>query len=289
MANILLLANLNCDHVLSLNHELHSGGRITYRDQGRRLGGGAANTGTGLLWAGHRVQVAARVGSDETGQWLLEQTRGVGLDTEYVECFTGETGELLILLDVSGERTILRQQRRPDLPHRLPEQGVDYLYVNWQGNELKEYMQKMQSCCRVIAQYPSGTAELRPAHILIASHCDLDLSDDPWQQARSIGGDKLEWLVITYGERGAEAINAEQKIRVDARPVSVVDTTGAGDAFAGGLIHALAQKLEMKQSLAMATEWAAFAVSSSSSTPSHELKAWLRNYPGKSEQPTEPK
>ena len=30
--------------------------------------------------------------------------------------FGGETGELLVLVDATGERTILRRPRRPDLP-----------------------------------------------------------------------------------------------------------------------------------------------------------------------------
>ena len=40
MANILLVANLNCDHVLSLAEPLVAGARMQYVDQGRRLGGG---------------------------------------------------------------------------------------------------------------------------------------------------------------------------------------------------------------------------------------------------------
>ena len=73
MSRILLLANLNCDHVLSLAEPLVAGARLQYVDQGRRLGGGAANTGIGLVWAGHEVIIASRIGLDETGDWLLEQ------------------------------------------------------------------------------------------------------------------------------------------------------------------------------------------------------------------------
>lgn len=85
-------------------------------DQGRRLGGGAANTGIGLVWAGHEVIIASRVGLDDTGDWLLEQAASYGLDCSHVERFGGETGELLVLVDATGERTILRRPRRPDLP-----------------------------------------------------------------------------------------------------------------------------------------------------------------------------
>ena len=38
MARILLLAHLNCDHVLNLEQNLQSGKRLEYVDQGQRLG-----------------------------------------------------------------------------------------------------------------------------------------------------------------------------------------------------------------------------------------------------------
>lgn len=107
----------------SLSEPLVAGARLQYLDQGRRLGGGAANTGIGLVWAGHEVTIASRIGLDETGDWLLEQAAGYGLDCSHVERFGGETGELLILVDSTGERTILRRPRRPDLPGDLPSEG----------------------------------------------------------------------------------------------------------------------------------------------------------------------
>ncbi|MEU9739302.1 carbohydrate kinase [Micromonospora chersina] len=58
-----------------------------------------------------------------------------------------------------------------------------------------------------------------------------------------------EWLergavlvVVTGGERGAWAATRHGEVRVDALPVRVVDTVGAGDAFTAGLLAALAQR-----------------------------------------------
>ena len=234
MSRILLLANLNCDHVLSLSEPLVAGARLQYVDQGRRLGGGAANTGIGLVWAGHEVIIASRIGLDEAGDWLLEQAAGYGLDCSHVERFGGETGELLILVDSTGERTILRRPRRPDLPGDLPVEGVDCLYVNYPGTAIIGYMRQMLGKSFVVAQYPKGGQARRPCHVLVASRSDLGEVSDPWLHARQLAGDQLEWLVLTEGKAGAVAIHGEEQIRVAARPVSVVDTTGAGDAFAGG-------------------------------------------------------
>ncbi|MCR3967198.1 PfkB family carbohydrate kinase [Aeromonas veronii] len=251
MSRILLLANLNCDHVLSLSEPLVAGARLQYVDQGRRLGGGAANTGIGLVWAGHEVTIASRIGLDETG-------------------------ELLILVDSTGERTILRRPRRPDLPGDLPLEGIDCLYVNYPGTAIISYMRQMLGKSFVVAQYPKGGQARRPCHVLVASRSDLGEVSDPWQHARQLAGEQLEWLVLTEGKAGAVAIHGDEQIRVAARPVSVVDTTGAGDAFAGGLIHGLARGMAIKDALQCAVDWGAFAIASESSIPSVALKNWLK-------------
>ncbi len=276
MARILLLANLNCDHVLLLNESLVAGGRLLYRDQGCRLGGGAANTGIGLLWAGHQVSIVARVGNDDTGDWLRQQAAELGLDITHVEQFDGETGELLVLVDSQGERTILRQHRRPALPGGLPMAPVDCLYVNHDGGEAAAYMAQMAEHSLVVSQYPKGGRWARPCQVMIASAADLVRQQDLFGHARELAGDRLQWLVVTHGEQGAEAFSAEQHIRVPARPVSVVDATGAGDAFAGGLIHGLVAGLPMSATLSQAGQWAAYTLSSSSSIPSEQLKSYLR-------------
>ncbi|WMC10920.1 PfkB family carbohydrate kinase [Oceanimonas pelagia] len=273
--NIVLLANLNCDHVLQLEAPLEAGQRLHYRDGGRRLGGGAANTGIGLCWAGHKVLLAARVGRDKTGDWLVQQAASQGLNLDYVERVEGTTGELLVLVDDRGERTILRQARPPVLPARLPAAPVDCLYVNTDGADVVAYMKRMNEHSLVVSQYPRGGRWARPCRVMIASATDLGAVADPWAHAQTLAGNGLEWLVLTHGEGGAEAISAGRHIRVPAPAVTVVDATGAGDAFAGGLIHALVNGAAMDHALAEAGRWAAFTLSSSSSIPSTRLRAHL--------------
>lgn len=58
-----------------------------------------------------------------------------------------------------------------------------------------------------------------------------------------------EWLnlgatlvVVTLGDGGAWAVTRRGEAHVDARPVHVVDTVGAGDAFTAGLLAALSER-----------------------------------------------
>ena len=62
---------------------------------------------------------------------------------------------------------------------------------------------------------------------------------------------------------------------VAAIPATVVDTTGAGDAYAAGLIHSLCTGQSITEAMAEGAVWAAFAVATDSSIPGEALKQYL--------------
>ncbi len=54
--------------------------------------------------------------------------------------------------------------------------------------------------------------------------------------------DKVKIAALTCGAQGSVIVTAEGTIQIDAVPIEkVVDTTGAGDQYAAGFLHALAQ------------------------------------------------
>ena len=125
------------------------------------------------------------------------------------------------------------------------------------GTAIVGYMRQMLAKSFVVAQYPKGGQARRPCHVLVASRSDLGEVSDLWQHARQLAGDQLEWLVLTEGKAGAVAIHGEEQVRVAARPVSVVDTTGAGDAFVGALAAALAAGTSLREAVGAANTYAA--------------------------------
>ena len=86
-------------------------------------------------------------------------------------------------------------------------------------------------------------------------------------------------VVITLGVRGAYFTDGREEIFVPALKVKAVETTGAGDAFNGGLATAIAEGLPMETALRFATCTAAISVTrlgSSQSMPSRqEIEALL--------------
>ena len=85
-------------------------------------------------------------------------------------------------------------------------------------------------------------------------------------------------VIITLGVRGAFFTDGQNEILVPSLKVKAVETTGAGDAFNGGLATAIAEGMPMETALKFATCTAALSVTrlgSSQSMPRREETAAL--------------
>ncbi len=88
-----------------------------------------------------------------------------------------------------------------------------------------------------------------------------DSSDEEIEAAaRSLASRPDQKIVVTLGPRGALAVVGEETLRVAGRPVTPVDTTGAGDCFVGTLAAALARGQTFAEALATANAAASLSV-----------------------------
>lgn len=278
MANILLVANLNCDRVMQLPATLHTGGRFYYQEKGRRLGGGGANTGIGLVWAKHNVQLVSQVSIDSNGDWLLQKAMSYGIHCEQVARREGLSCEMMLMMTPDGERTILRPVRPPlCLPSMPYWESIDALYVNSSADGLAKWAAAAMMNCLVVTQLAKDNRK-RDTHVLLTSENDLQgrCHGSPWQFALDIAGHKLRYFIVTNGHLGATLYTATSMKRVRAKDANVMDTTGAGDAYAAGLIHGLLTSGNIDIAMEEAAIWSAFSVSSNTSIPSAELKHFLQ-------------
>jgi ribokinase len=278
VARIAVVGSVAQDEVVTLTRPLREGEHLDAVSRELRLGGGAANTAVPLRHAGHEVVVVSPIGTDQTGEWLLSQLRSAGLDTTAVVRVEGPSTRSLVLVDPEGERTIVNLHRCVDAgpPERLGSLEVDGLYVRSREVDLGDTLAAVARRATVVAHIPPLARGARPAYVLLGSESDLPAAfvADPWDPAEAIAGSLLRWVVITRGAHGAEAISAEERLATPAPAVEAVDTTGAGDVFAAGLLHALLVGRAMPAALETAVAWGA-ASAAVSGLPDRERIAAL--------------
>lgn len=271
MTEILVFGNINADRVIGLHDGLGPGRELTGADLGLRLGGAAANAGSALAVAGNRVRLIGFIGADGMGDALWQQieTTPWAWDTSAVGRIPGDTPSCLILIDPNGERTIisLRYDRSDPTWPAVDPHGVACAYVGSRWPLPGEIVRHLMAAeIPIVCQF-KGPETIGTASIIVASqdHFPGPGSDDPWTVVHDLGL-APRWLVVTRGTDGAFATDGRTRLHVPAETATVVDATGAGDAFAAGLVHGTARRWPMDACLALAARWGALAVAHSGST-----------------------
>jgi len=261
VAHVAILGSVALDEVLRVDGALRVSSHGCATRVGDRIGGGAAGVAIPLARLGHRASIVAPVGRDAAGDRLIAELNEAGVDTDAVRRVPGESTRSVVLVDDAGERTILNLHRcaEPTPPTRLLELGADCVYVRSRLPNLAPLLSRALSRARVVAHVPPCEAGERSAHVLVGSESDLPRSwlEGPFEAGLAVAGSSLEHVVITRGSAGATAYARDDARNVPAPQVSVADTTGAGDAFAAGLIHGLVSGVGMHRAVEVAVAWGA--------------------------------
>jgi sugar/nucleoside kinase (ribokinase family) len=264
MARIVVVGSVATDEVVRLRERCREGAHLNGTMEVPRLGGGGANTAVALAAAGHTVTLVTAIGEDEDGDWQIEALAKAGIDVSAIRRVTGGSTRSIVMVDPMGERTIVNLGRAHEdqPPARLLDIPADLVYVRTRAVGLAPLLAEKGRFCKVVAHIPPIEPGVFPAQVIVASASDLpaDLLAEPVTAGLMAAGTRLEWMVLTRGAEGAEAFSAARHLRQPAPSVPAIDSTGAGDAFAAGLCHALTGGAEMEDALAVAVRWGAAKV-----------------------------
>ncbi len=98
-------------------------------------------------------------------------------------------------------------------------------------------------------------------------------SGDYEAAARSLLTREGQTAVVTLGSQGAMWLNAEGQGTIPTFNVKVVDTTGAGDAFNGGLAVALGEGKSLEEAIRFGNAVAGLSVTKMGTAPSMPTRA----------------
>jgi ribokinase len=232
-------------------------------------GGKGANQALAARRAGADVFMAGAVGDDGFAAIGLDLLRCDGVDLSLVATVERPTGCAAITVDPNGENQIAVASganllaRAAQVPDRLL--GPETVLVLQREVPIEEnaaLIARARACGAriVLSLAPAGPidpARLEDIDFLIANAGEaFALGRD----AASVGRRLREGLVVTRGAEGATAFLADDgAIAVPALAVEPIDTTGAGDTFAGVLAAELAAGLALEPALRRASAAAALA------------------------------
>jgi sugar/nucleoside kinase (ribokinase family) len=251
MRQILVIGSVNHDRIWQLESPIASGRRVRVRGKSLVLGGGGFGTGQALLELGEAVALVSRLRRDELGLAALKTLNDIGFRTQHVELVDGETKPLDILLDPSGERTILIPLRDGDGPIQITEAApaaAAYINALRPGAALLDVLGQTPL---VISQLPLTPATARPADFVISSRDDIG-GDIPgaWRRAVDLAGTRLKSLIVTNGPDPIVIHDGTSSRHIETSRVSgTCNSLGAGDHFAGALLHALLNDLELTEAV----------------------------------------
>ena len=232
----------------------------------KRIGGSGANIACGLATTGIPTSFITWIGDDALGVELRSAIESQPLHSSVIHEFEGPSGEVAILIDSSGERTIIglapSQLEKLTIEGAEIAQGDILFFTLWRKNFLPQLISARERGCIVaVGASALDDEEIPGADLVIGSVHDYS-GTDPLQLL-----DRFTTIVLTDGVHGATAYRKDEVIHVDAVPAQAIDTTGAGDAFIAGYLASYFHGLNVRRCLEIGALWGAAAVEVNSSIP----------------------
>jgi ribokinase len=227
-----------------------------------RGGGAGANVAAHLARLGTEVALVGCIGDDAAGAGLAAELIGAGVGLLLRTVPESATGTIVSLVEPGGQRSMLAdrganlQLRPDDVPPPAPGQhlhlsGYTLLDPGPRAAGLAALERAVDAGCTVSLDPASAgpltrygvdrwLADTAGATVLLPNADEARLLTgcaDEADAARTLAGRHL-LVAVSLGADGALWASGDVLVHRPAHPTDVVDTTGAGDAFAAGLLAA---------------------------------------------------
>ena len=274
------------------------------------LGGAPLNFSVTALRLGNSIALLTAVGTDQRGIKALQEIKALGLETEFIETTQERaTGTAIVSIDPSENATYMIQRpaafdcfRANDSQlARLQDLHPDWIYYGTlaQTEESAEnfLLRLIRACSRAKRFYDMN---LRTGHwnlpliqrlselatIIKLNETEAELLFTLTHGSREFHLEEfcrfwasvygIEIVCVTLGSKGCAVFTEDQLLTFAGVHVSVVDTVGAGDAFAAAFLHGHYLGWSMGRTASFANALGAIVASRSGATPLWSLDECLQ-------------
>lgn len=301
MARVVVVGSANMDMVVRAPRIPRPGETVVGSQFVMVPGGKGANQAVAAARLGAHVTFVARVGNDLFGDHNLDGYQQEGIDCQFiVRDEEAPSGIALIAVDAQGQNAIVVApganmcltpedvQRAEEAIAKadvvLAQLEVPIPTVVRTADLAHRYSRRMILNPAPAPSHPLPEELLRHVDILtpneteaqsICKAPDYSSPEAMGQALRALG---VPVVIITLGGEGALVQDESGPRRLPAYPVQAIDTTAAGDAFAGALAVALAEGKGVEQAVQFAQRAAAISVTRLGAQPSLPYRAEVETF-----------
>jgi sugar/nucleoside kinase (ribokinase family)/fructoselysine-6-P-deglycase FrlB-like protein len=253
------------------------------------LGGNSVHTATAVLVNGAAASLVARKGEDFPDS-ALDQLAGAGVDLTSVRAVPGPTVRNWVIYEADGRRRWLYRTDpgrsgevaptpddvAPGLVERADVVHVAAMPLPNAEQLVKAIRERNHGVMILLDTHEDWVTGYEPRLLELARQVDVFVPSieelapltgvpDPAAACYALAGHGVRNAVVKVGSDGAFVLHDGRVNHVPAATVEAADTTGAGDAFCGGLAAALAQGKALPHAARLGCATAAAAITSSGS------------------------
>ena len=237
---------------------------LSDREPRHRSGGSAANTVFAVRGFGGRGAYSCRVAQDRVGLRFLDDMRRAGIDTLGHHQGAGKSGRCLTLVTADAERTMTTFL---GVSENLSIDDLDDAAIARSAHLYMEgYLASSASgCAAAVRAHQLAQSERVPVNVSFSDPSMVSACRDGLERMLGngvaqlfcneeeallwAGTDRLDVAVaelgdiaplvnVTLGARGSLVVAKGKRTLTPGHPTDVVDTTGAGDMYAGAVVQA---------------------------------------------------
>ncbi len=283
--DVIGLGALNYDRLYMVERIAAPGEEIGIIDLAESSGGSSANTIAGLSRLGLSCGFVRSVGDDPEGEKIIKDLLDDRVDTTRIKRVSSKrSGTVIGFVDPTGERTLYVDAGAND---DLGLEDLDFEYLKSASLiHTSSFVDKDQLGMQIeLAKRLKGDLEISfSPGMLCFKYCFDDLREliehatitfVSENELLTLTGLELDGacdlladvsggiIAVTLGKGGSYITEGDVHIKVTAEPVSpdeVIDTTGAGDAYAAGFIYGYLREKDLETCGRIGSKVASYAI-----------------------------
>lgn len=284
---ICVVGSANIDQI-SYVDKIPNDGETVFGDSYQMgFGGKGANQAVMAGLLGAEVYMICCLGSDVYKDMTINNFKINGVATDYIQIVEGSSGVAPIWVDKTGQNRIIVIPGANNLIS--DSKAIDSLKTIGNIDVLVGQFEIPMEVNEAVFSYAfknGVTTVLNPAPA--GKPSDTLLENTSWfipneiefeeiygetfneQNLLSFANDLQTNVVVTLGEKGCAYVMDNSVIIFETESVNTVDTTGAGDAFVGAFSYALANNLNISESIELALKKATDSVTKKGTQSSYK-------------------